>query len=419
MVARVLIVAALLLAPLAGCEKRSALYCEKNPEDLANCDPPPDAPPPMMCADNSSCTTADRPFCQLDSHVCVGCLTSADCQDPTKLNCDPLSFTCRGCVKHADCPSNACLPGGVCGDDSNVIYVDGTNGIDMGGDGTKEKPKKTWAEGLKLVTATRKHMKVSGTQTTSVLIDTKIVIVLAEPGAKIVGSADPALKIVKSTVKIIDLEIACPATPAIGGIKTEMMSTTTLEHVYIHGCGKIALEATEKFLALARSNIEGNGEGVIIGDKADYVITNNFIVRNGSTSSMNGGVKLGKITPTQRFEFNTVAHNAIADGLLRAGGVNCAVVVGDSLTIPNNLLIGNTGGSGNVAGSCTPTGSANEADDTPYAFKSIVAPYDYHLMMTSIAIDASTIPSVIADDIDGELRPQGPNRDLGADEYRP
>jgi hypothetical protein len=104
--------------------------------------------------------------------------------------------------------------------------------------------------------------------------------------------------------------------------------------------------------------------------------------------------------------------------LLRAGGVTCPVAI-DSLPVPNNLLIGNTGGDGNISGGCSATGSANDADDTPYAFKSIVAPYDYHLMMTSIAIDASTTATVVVDDIDGELRPQGANRDLGADEFKP
>jgi hypothetical protein len=412
MVTRLLTIVALVLA-LGACEKRSTLYCEKNPEDLANCDAPPDAPPPMMCADNSSCTTQDRPFCELDSHVCVGCLTSTDCTDPLKLNCDPLSYTCRGCVKHSDCPSNACLPGGICGDDSNVVYVDADNGVDTNA-GTMNSPVQTWAAGLKLYSSTRKYMKVSGTETKSVLIDTKNVTILAAPGAKLVGSADPALKIVKSSVKVIDLEVACPATPAMTGVRSEMMSSTTLEHVYVHGCAKIGVDATEKFLALGRSNIEANGAGIVMAaNKVDFVITNSFIVRNGP----DGGVVLSALVPTNRFEFNTIAHNT-SDTATRAAGVTCPVSLTDSYTIPNSLLIANTGGAGSVFGSCTTTGSADSADATPYAFKSTTAPYDYHLMMTSTAIDASTTPTVVGDDIDGELRPQGANRDLGADEYR-
>jgi hypothetical protein len=413
MVMRLLVLVALAFS-LAACEKRSTLYCEKNPEDLANCDAPPDAPPPMMCADNASCTTEERPFCQLDSHVCVGCLTSTDCTDPMKLNCDPLSYTCRGCVKHSDCPSNVCLPGGICGDDSNVIYVDADNGLDAN-DGTMNKPVQTWAAGLKLYSSTRKYMKVSGTETKSVVIDTKNVTILAAPGAKLVGSADPALDIKKSSVKIVDVEIACPATPAMDGIKSEMMSSTTLEHVYVHGCGKIGINATEKFLAVSRSNIEGNGAGIVMAaNKVDFVITNNFIVRNGP----DGGAVLSALVPTNRFEFNTIADNTSATAT-RGAGITCPVSLTESYTLPNSLFIANTGGGGQVFGSCTMTGSAMAGDNTPYAFKSaMTAPYDYHLMATSIAIDAAMTPTVLADDVDGELRPQGANRDLGADEYR-
>jgi hypothetical protein len=54
----------------------------------------------------------------------------------------------------------------------------------------------------------------------------------------------------------------------------------------------------------------------------------------------------------------------------------------------------------------------------PFAFKSIVAPYDYHIMDSSKAIDMATTMSNVSNDFDGEFRPQGPQKDLGADEYR-
>ena len=43
---------------------------------------------------------------------------------------------------------------------------------------------------------------------------------------------------------------------------------------------------------------------------------------------------------------------------------------------------------------------------------------DYHLMPGSPAIDQVPM-SGMANDIDGEIRPQGPAKDFGADEYKP
>jgi hypothetical protein len=299
-----------------------------------------------------------------------------------------------------------------------VIYLDPQNGVDTNS-GTMGKPVKTWTKALSFVTDTRLYLKVTGTTNTSVVIDTKKVIVLADPGTKVIGSADPAFEIKKSQVKIVDLEIECPSAPMMDGLKSEMMSSTTLEHVYIHSCTKLGINSTEKFLAVSRSNIESNaGGGIATGANVDYVLTNNFIVHNGSASSMRGGVDLGSITLTNRFEFNTVAHNQIA-GLLDGAGVTCAASLVNPLPLPNSLFVANTGGSGNISGGCTASGSTDTANDAPLAFvNTTMAPYNYHIHDTSTAINAALTATVVGDDIDGELRPQGPNRDLGADELK-
>ena len=413
---RVLVVALAAVA-LAGCEKRSKLYCEKNPEDLANCEPT-DAmvEPPMMCTDNTSCTDAAKPFCELGAHICVECLASTDCtRDPGAPNCDPDSFTCEGCLAHTDCASNACLPDGTCGDDATVIYVD-AQGLD-GNDCTSQKPCATLARGAEVLTATRRYIKLTGAIVGSTTLTSKRASILAGPGTTLTGTADPVLKLQMSEVKVYDLEILCGTSPAAGGVKSEMASTTTLSNVYIHGCGKIAIEAKGGFLIVQRSRIADNNDGIVTDGSAGFSITSSIIVHNGNTGSSHGGVHIGTtVSGANRFEFNTVAHNTSKGGIGLSGGVTCPVSV-TRLPAPNNLIVAN---SPDNTYYCEFDSSLVADDPTPMAFvNATAAPYDYHIGATSTARDNVTAASTVDEDFDGQFRPLGPAKDFGADEFKP
>ena len=83
---------------------------------------------------------------------------------------------------------------------------------------------------------------------------------------------------------------------------------------------------------------------------------------------------------------------------------------------PNNIIARN--GSANIAGSgCTATSSLTLGTDvTALMFKSPdSAPYDYHILHGSSAIDQATA-STIDHDYDGDHRPMGSASDIGADE---
>jgi hypothetical protein len=58
--------------------------------------------------------------------------------------------------------------------------------------------------------------------------------------------------------------------------------------------------------------------------------------------------------------------------------------------------------------------------DTPPQFVAPLAtPPDYHLQASSIGRDLADPGSTVADDIDGEARPNGARADMGADEIYP
>jgi hypothetical protein len=92
----------------------------------------------------------------------------------------------------------------------------------------------------------------------------------------------------------------------------------------------------------------------------------------------------------------------------------------------NNILARNSvGGStsepnSQTLGACTYPTSRVQADVSTLNFDSPDnAPFSYKLRVGSSSIDQATTPSPINVDHDGDTRPQGPEKDIGADEYKP
>ena len=112
-----------------------------------------------------------------------------------------------------------------------------------------------------------------------------------------------------------------------------------------------------------------------------------------------------------RFDFNTVVDNVLV-------GVTCGGDEETQLELGNNIIARN---GTNIGGPerCRTTTSVVSPTIAEFRFnRPDVAPYDYHLTANSAAIDQATGGTVTAD-IDGDARPQGAARDLGADEFVP
>jgi len=157
--------------------------------------------------------------------------------------------------------------------------------------------------------------------------------------------------------------------------------------------------------------------GVSISKNITLDITNNFIVRNGNdTNGTFGGLAITNgASSSSRVEYNTLVDNKTVNGTGKAGGLFCDA----TLSAPNNLIARNTSTTNpNVGGVCSTASSLVQADLTGLLFKSPdTGPYDYHLKLGSGGIDGSTGGASLILDVDGQPRPNGAARDMGADEF--
>lgn len=406
----------------SGCKQTEPNYCEDVPV-THNCLDKVDAD--TSCSSNAQCSGA-TPVCDLSgSKMCVQC-TAEDksaCSGNTPV-CG-ANNTCERCTMHAQCSSDVCLPDGSCSDGANVAYVD-PNGTDNT-TCTKTMPCTVVAKAL---ATDRSYVKLRGTIDEQVTIDNQDVTLLAAPGAKLTSTTNGIVLEVKGTSKVTihDLTIDGASGPSGYGISMPAGNTATLSLVRATLTNNTAggISATGGTLNVTQSTISGNtGGGIsVTGTGATFDITNSFIYRNGDPDNGTfGGVNLGIATASSsRFEFNTVVDNRASAGTTRVGGVLCDIV---GFAAANNIIARNsvggstTGTNSQTLGACTYPTSKIQTDVSGLGFASPdMAPYSYKLTSGSSAIDQATTSSPIAVDYDGDERPQGPQKDIGADELK-
>jgi hypothetical protein len=204
----------------------------------------------------------------------------------------------------------------------------------------------------------------------------------------------------------------------------------SLTRVAVSGNAGIGVSTSGGTLVLSRCMIRLNAGGGVAISSSQFDITNSLIVENGSQSSGIGGVDISQIltTGTHRLDFNTIASNPGNINLLLNSGVNCATIA-TPLTFDSNIIYGNAvnGGGQQFGGDakCSAIYSDIGPDPAPGATNISSNPVlanpaqgDYHISSSSPAKDMADPNATLGIDFDGDVRPQGPRRDIGADEVR-
>lgn len=423
----------LALLVVVGC-RFNPQYCEDHPGN--NCDLQWDAPviPPDMnqggCTNDSTCT-APTAVCELTTHACVQCTAAepAACTNTTPV-CG-ANDACRGCVAHSECPSNVCLPDGSCGTDSNVAYVDPT-----GTDNTSCTKVSPCTKVAKALATARPFVKFAGTTDEAVAVNSaRNVTFLAAPGAVLTRSTGAGAIITVSddntNLQVFDLSIKnAPNNPSGFGLAIPSASgapSVSLTRVTLSNNPGGGISASGGTLTVTQSKISVNAGGGISILGAQFTITNNFIVGNGSGGSFYGGIQLNNISSagTHKIDFNTITANTGGNGTYT--GISCPSIIG-TLTFSNDIIYGNTisgagaqvGGAGcscaySDVGPTSFTGTGNINADPLFVN---AAAGDFHITANSPCKDAADPAATLNVDFDGDSRPQGSGRDIGADEYK-
>lgn len=373
------------------------------------------------CEVESDCTPfADRTRCNLDSGVCVECLAATDC--PTdRPNCGS-DGQCRGCLVHNDCSSQLCnADTGACVPEDQVIYVG------QGGTGTactRTTPCGSFAIAIAQVTGPRTSIHVSsGTYTERVVIDNKSFYLASEGGGlRPPSDSDGTLLSITgaSRVELDGLDVLGSATTASNGISCAgAMVALTLRDVTVEDHGAIGIDSDGCRLTVLGSTIARNRQGGISQRAGELVVRNSFLHHNGGAASSIGGLS-AKLPLAISVEFNSFVDNlALATS---AAAIQCDTPA--PVTLKNNLAVGDAPIQLSL-GTCGYAYTlSNQLVDGPGNLN--VAPAfvdagddDYHLVPNSPGIDAADPLATEPFDFDRDERPQGPRRDIGADEVTP
>lgn len=393
----------------------------------------------LACPGNEVCDTTRSP------PLCVDQLGSADaaqldgavsacgvCANPTPI-CDATTTTCRGCYDDGECGGNACVEHeGTCVPEPLALYV--KNGGSDNGQCTRGHPCATITRALSLVDATRFVIKLyDGTYHDAFTSSTSFVLSGENDGNaahvfyKALDGHDHLLEVDGGTVLVEGVildggsqeTVRAQGGAALTMYEVEMLDSpigtvdivnanVDLEQVTIHDNqgAQAAVDINGGELTFERSVIYAASGGCLRAS-AKYLIENSFLVGCAAEGFRQAGLAIAGSV----FQFNTVANNGF--------GAACAVPV----ALDDTIFAGNGSASPQIGPLCAasyslftdtaPNGTGNISNGNP----AFVANDDDHITFQSSARDKADPAATLMFDFDGEPRPHGAARDIGADEH--
>lgn len=393
------------------------------------------------CTSDSDCSGA-TPSCDVPDGVCVACLQNAQCSGATPT-CDMTMHSCRACAVDADCDSNVCdAATGMCVAEANVLYVTPT-GPDSG--------TCTMAAPCSLVQAnavadqTRNNIKLAaGSYSAHIVLTNKTIVIfgvgatIASAGANPVFEVDDGARLringasltasaqqlaircegsstASHTLELFRASVDSPTTTIVGN-----PCTMTVDQSVIHTSSTVdyALVLVAPTTAtFNRTKFLGGGNGIASFNSSTVTITNSTFKNMGNAA--NHGVFQGG-------GFN-VSFSTLVDTMVECGGSGAT-----GLTLDSSIAFWSASGAPtdeitNQVNCTSVTNSVITPSAQPVGATNInanpmlknVAGDDYHLLVTSPAIDHGNPSSTNNIDFDGVMRPKGAQRDSGAFEFNP
>lgn len=436
------------------CQQLNPEFCATHPQDVDCAGVGIDA---GSCTNDSQCVKP-TPVCDIARSMCVQCTAAETNACGASTPVCGADEQCHACAVDADCASLTCLPDGSCASVIDVLYVNPD-----GSDTATCMPDDhcSLARGLSLIDGTKSTIRLDaahyGLLGTLTLPNDLHLVGRDAVIDRDTGGSGIALAIPDSTTISLDY-VTVQGGDGSGGHGIRCTNATlTLREVTVQGNGGAGIHSTDCQLTISHSQIVSNqGIGIMVIDGslaltrsvvfanqgggvsiigATYDVENDIVIKNGGPNSLFGGLAISLVgTPAVRvFSFNTVAQNQAPIGT--TPGVLCNVVT-TPLALSSSIVFDNGAGTQVEGTNCTwsysdigsgivsiPAGSSGSGGSGSGNISSaplFVDPVhnNFHLQVSSPARDAADPAATLAVDIDGDFRPQGAGRDMGADEIK-